>query len=113
MPDELVSLHLLQREHDEWIGRNFPGELEYQPLLGMVEEIGELSRAHLKGEQGIRRGVDQIQVQMDKVDAVGDIVVYLAGYCSANGINLAEAVTRTWNKVKQRDWVADPVAGGE
>jgi NTP pyrophosphatase (non-canonical NTP hydrolase) len=113
MPEEQVSLRDLQREHDDWISRNFPGEEPYQPLLGLVEEVGELARAHLKGEQGIRRGVDQIQVQMDKVDAVGDIVVYLAGYCSANGINLQEAVTRTWAKVRQRDWVADPVGGGE
>lgn len=95
-----------------WVERNFPQQLAYQPLLGLVEEVGELAHAHLKSEQGIRgfAGVDPSEA---KVDAVGDIFIYLMSYCNASGIDLEEAIWTTWRRVAARDWVTDPVKGGE
>jgi NTP pyrophosphatase (non-canonical NTP hydrolase) len=46
-----------------------------------------------------------------QVDAVGDIVIYLASYCTANHIDLDKAVSNTWAEVKKRDWVQFPGNG--
>jgi NTP pyrophosphatase (non-canonical NTP hydrolase) len=77
-------------------------------LLGVVEEVGELSHAHLKLEQGIRINEDH---KTKQVDAVGDIVVFLAHYCTLQGIDFGLAVKTCWNEVKQRDWKAFPKNG--
>ncbi len=44
----------MQENHRKWSQHNFPKTLPHQPLLGMLEELGELSHAHLKNEQMIR-----------------------------------------------------------
>lgn len=103
---ETMSLERLQFEHAAWASRNFPDNTPAQAIMGLCEELGELAHAQLKGEQNIRG--DQWD---NKVDAVGDIVIYLAHYCTLSGINLGYAVEQTWRKVSQRDWVADPVGG--
>jgi NTP pyrophosphatase (non-canonical NTP hydrolase) len=101
-----------QDEHREWVAHNFPDQKSYEPLLGLVEEVGELSHAHLKFEQGIR-GMDDMNVMLAKIDAVGDIFIYLMSYCNANYIDLEVAIEDTWTRVKNRDWQADPEKGGE
>lgn len=52
------------------------------------------------------------QHQADREDAIGDVIVYLADLCRRNGMDLDEAVTRTWDQVKQRDWLNNPATGG-
>jgi NTP pyrophosphatase (non-canonical NTP hydrolase) len=89
---------------------NFPRQRDYQPLLGIMEEVGELAHAHLKNEQGIRR-MDPDLAYVKKVDAVGDIIIYLCSYCTASGIDLASAVEKTWAEVEKRDWIAYPQNG--
>jgi NTP pyrophosphatase (non-canonical NTP hydrolase) len=76
-----------------------------------MEEVGELAHAHLKHDQGIRGLEDQDLAHTQKVDAVGDIVIYLASYCTANNIDLEAAVKKTWEEVKARDWVTYPDKG--
>ena len=49
-----LTLEELQAVQREWVEHNFPNRTNYHPLLGAVEEIGELCHAHLKYEQGIR-----------------------------------------------------------
>ena len=107
-----MNLSVLQAEHRQWLKRNFPTQQPHEPLLGLIEEVGELSHAHLKYEQGIR-GYNKSQFLVEAEDAVGDLVIYLASYCNANNLDLETCVERTWAKVRQRDWVADPVGGGE
>jgi NTP pyrophosphatase (non-canonical NTP hydrolase) len=41
-------------------------------------------------------------------DAVADVLIGLASFCSAEGIDLDEEVEKTWALVKQRDWKANP-----
>ncbi len=107
-----MDLRRLQAEVAEWSAKNFgtPYGSGYRPLLGVVEEVGELSHAHLKVEQGIRGGQDH---WVDKVDAVGDILIYLADYCAGQGIDMDDAVRKTWDKVRQRDWKKNPESGVE
>lgn len=96
-----LTLATLQHQQSEWSERNFPAQKPYQCLLGAMEELGELTHAHLKAEQCIRTNENHDAM---KRDAVGDIVIYLAGYCTANGLNFEECVWQTWFEVKKRDY---------
>lgn len=100
----------LQEDQKPWTNKNFPGRTPYQPLLGLAEEVGELAHAHLKSEQGIRGSAEKHHAA--KVDAVGDIVIFLSDYCTLNGIDFQEAVETTWAQVQKRDWTKDKLAGG-
>lgn len=101
----------LQRERDEWIKRNFPNDRIEDSIFGAVEELGELSHHFLKMRQGIR-GSEEEHVE-GILDAVADAVIFLAGVCTWMGADYGELVSDTWDRVKQRDWVANPVHGGE
>jgi NTP pyrophosphatase (non-canonical NTP hydrolase) len=101
-------LKQLQAEQLNWVKHNFGDRPSWQPLLGAVEELGELCHAHLKASQGIRISEPH---QEAKIDAIGDIIIYLADYCSAENIDIEMAVLDTWQKVKQRDWKKYPVNG--
>lgn len=104
-----MTLRELQEEQRPWVQHNFPGRDAHFPLLGAMEELGELSHAHLKGVQGIRHTPEEI---LDlKKDAIGDIVIFLSDYCSANEIDFQAAVEQTWADVKQRDWQKDKMTG--
>lgn len=105
--DRPLTFRDLQEEQREWVAHNFPGRESWNPLLGIGEEVGELMHAHLKGHQGIRGTVEEHRAKGR--DAVGDILIYLADYCSAMGFDLQQCVEETWAKVKRRDWRANPV----
>ena len=81
----MITLSDLQGELRLWQEHNFPGRESWEPLMGVAEEVGELSHAHLKQHQGIRRNEDH---EAKARDAVGDIIVYLADYCNARGFSL-------------------------
>jgi NTP pyrophosphatase (non-canonical NTP hydrolase) len=105
----VMDLAELQDRHRTWLQHNFPNQQPHDALLGLAEEVGELSHAHLKNQQGIR----EVDFRQLAEDAIGDIVIYLASYCNTNGFDLSWCVEKTWRKVSQRDWVADPQKGGE
>lgn len=106
-----MTLQQLQKEVAQWADKNFPDSKSYHPLLGVGEETGELMHAHLKGEQSIRHSAAKIHNM--KIDSIGDIIIYLADYCGRNCISLEEAVEKTWEQVKQRDWQKNKVTGVE
>jgi NTP pyrophosphatase (non-canonical NTP hydrolase) len=96
----------LQDQQMIWAEHNFPNAKPYQPLLGAVEELGELAHAHLKMEQGIRNiGYES------KTDAIADIVIYLAHYCSLNDIDMNDAICSAWKIVQERNWKKFPKNG--
>jgi NTP pyrophosphatase (non-canonical NTP hydrolase) len=74
--DYLKTIHDYQVEHLNWVEKNFPDQKPYQPLLGLAEEVGELSHAFLKREQGCRGTAEEHDKEIK--DAVGDIFVFLA-----------------------------------
>lgn len=92
-----------QAEQELWVRRNFPGRTCFHPLLGLQEEVGELAHHVLKRDQGIRLEEDH---DAGIRDAVADIFIYLADFCTAEELDLGECITETWAKVRQRDWVA-------
>lgn len=99
----------LQAEVREWSTRNFGDRATHQPLLGLVEEVGELSHSHLKQEQGIRGTPAEHEAAAK--DAIGDILVYLADYTAGRGWNLQAIIEDVWGQVKQRDWKKNPATG--
>ena len=108
---ELNSIREMQAAHKNWLDHNFPDQADHHGLLGLAEEVGELSHAHLKGEQGIRHSASQI-VEMKK-DALGDIFIFALSYANSNGFDLAECIEETWeNIVSRRDWIETPSDGG-
>lgn len=106
-----LTLRQLQEEQRPWQKHNFPTRKPYFPLLGVVEEIGELAHAHLKAEQGIRGTKEELDAKAK--DAVGDAIVFLTDYCSACGYDIQEIIEEVWAEVKQRDWKANPTDADE
>lgn len=104
-----MNITQLQSEVRAWQSYNFPNSKPYQPLLGLIEEVGELSHAHLKTEQQIRLDEDHSTAAKD---AVGDIIIYLADYCNRNNIDMEAALITTWAEVKRRDWIKYPNSKG-
>ena len=103
------DINNLQRDHDDWVTHNFPNQERWEPLLGLAEEVGELSHAVLKRHRGIRG--DATQLTEKEFDAIGDIFIYLMSFCNASGYNLEECVEVVWEEVSSRNWVAYPKDG--
>ncbi len=95
----MVNLTKLQQEVEEWHYETFGDSPSWSYLLGLQEELGELSHAYLKRFQHIR--VDEDHSLAIK-DAVGDIIIFLLGFCSSEGISLEDELETTWIKVKSR-----------
>ena len=116
-----MNLDQLQSEVQRWAMHNFPDATSMEPLMGLVEESGELAEslpgdprisgltillgrlhhAFLKRYQRIRLSEDHNAAIRD---AVGDITIYLAHFCALEGISLDDCVNRAWEEVKKRDW---------
>ena len=77
-------------------------------LIGVQEELGELSHSVLKSLQGIRN--DEYHIE-DAQDAVGDLMLYLADFCKTMGFSLEECANIAWEEVKDRDWKKFPNNG--
>lgn len=91
----------LQIQLRHWQEHNFPGRPAWQPLLGLQEELGELSHAYLKREQNIRVTENHNE---NIRDAVADILIFLCDFCNAENIDIETELQRTWTEVSKRDW---------
>lgn len=106
-----IDLTALQTEHRKWVEHNFPGESLEQRTLGVCEEAGELAHAVLKMKQGIRG--DTEKHELDAQDALGDLFIFAMGVADELRVDLGTVILETWERVKTRDWQADPLHGGE
>ena len=79
--DDLEVLATLQAEAATWTKRNFPNQPAYHPLLGVVEEIGEMLEAkHAGNEAGVR-------------DAFADVIIFVSNLCTHHDLSIA----RLWS----------------
>lgn len=109
------TLYELQQEISDWSQANFGINESKQtgqqldslcPLLGVVEEVGELSHVVLKRHQGIRCYDDDVKYTQERNDALADIMIYLCDFAAREGVNLSQIINETWEKVvKKRNWV--------
>jgi NTP pyrophosphatase (non-canonical NTP hydrolase) len=109
--DPAQFLTWLQINAQKWREHSFPPEHRSVELqaLGVCEEAGELAHAILKMKQGIRGS--EVEHMTEARDAVGDIIIYLAGVCSSLGISLHSCVYAAWIGVAQRDWSKNKTDG--
>ncbi len=103
------GLKQMQQEQGTWQEHNIGIVESSHILIGVQEELGELCHAHLKMVQGIRGNSNEHRAKAK--DAIGDMLVYLAGYCNREGYDLESIVEETWAEVKQRDWRKYPKNG--
>ena len=105
-----MMLGKLQSEIRDWTMYNFPDTDPVQQYMGIVEELGELSHALLKEEQGIRHPKEGTW-EDDMRDAVGDIAIYMINFCDQCGWDFEKILATTWEKVAGRDWRNNPKTG--
>lgn len=131
---QTYDLRDLQERLKAWVAYNFtdrqgrfkdPRGVPYHPLLGVVEEVGELAEvlipaslslylgrlahATLKQEQGIRGTAEDLEAQAQ--DAIADLVIFLMDLCAARGWDFAEILFSTAEEVLKRDWIRYPATG--
>jgi NTP pyrophosphatase (non-canonical NTP hydrolase) len=85
-----IDWKLFQKEHRDWQVPNFGEPDPFEMHVGLVEELGELSHSILKMRQGIRGTKEEHYLAME--DAVGDMVIYYVALCSANGLDISQAL---------------------
>ena len=105
----MIDLDALQDQLSAWVKHNFGGGDATKPILGAMEELGELCHAHLKQQQGIRGTSTEHEAAAR--DAVGDIVIYLIDYCNERGWRMADILAETSAEVLVRDWKLYPSTG--
>ena len=82
----MLRINDFQEQQKVWALHNFGPGCSDHPLLGMIEETGELSHSLLKSLQGIRG--DHEKHAEEGRDAVGDVLIYLVDYCTKKGWSL-------------------------
>lgn len=114
----------VQREVAEWaqqFGDNPSHHPDYDgvklfsipPFLGMVEEIGEMAGPMAKLHQGrkFHNGPEEFAEYKARLrDGLADLLIFACDFARREGIDLSEALDRTWETVKQRrqaSWEAD------
>ena len=78
------TLSEIQAELKVWTEYNFGKQESIIPIMGMIEELGELTHAHLKELQGIRKS----DFLADKKDAIADITIYLLNYFNCIDVDI-------------------------
>ena len=71
-------------------------ETEYHALHGMVAEIGELHGIYQKRYQGHE------DTEEHRMKEVGDLIWFVAEYCTANGWNLEDVMRMNIDKLEKR-----------
>ena len=88
-------MRTIQAEHEAWVRERFPQATAEDCLLKLVEEVGELVKAHN------REAWHDGELEPTR-DAVGDVVVSLMGYCSLRGWDIEVETEGVWLDVKRR-----------
>ena len=80
------TLSQIQKELEVWTNYNFGQQDSSSPIMGMIEELGELTHTTLKQIQGIRKK-DYLEA---KKDAVADLVIYLLNYFNSKQVDISK-----------------------
>ena len=102
------TLKDIQKEIGEWSNNNFGIRPSYQMILGMTEELGELSHHYLKREQNIRLNEDH---DLEIKDALCDLFIYLLDFCANEKIDFERELDFIWTRVQNRNWKANNKTG--
>lgn len=78
--DFIETLRKIQAEQVPWVLHNFGERPAEQPLLGIIEEFGELAECYR----------DPKAPDDDELDALADALIFICDYCSARGWDVGE-----------------------
>jgi len=98
----------VQEEIKMWSYHNFGNRPSYQMILGMMEELGELSHHYIKREQKIRTNEDHDE---GIEDSLADLCIYLLDFCANENIDFELAFNKAWEQVKKRNWKSNSKDG--
>lgn len=107
--DPRIALSKLQVQLHDWRLLNFPNTTADIQLMGMMEELGELAHCNIKAREGIRGTL--VEHEAREQDAIGDILIFLAGYCSFHHWDMMAIYRTTAEIVMERDWIKYPERG--
>lgn len=98
---EEMTLNEAQKRVDQWIktyGVRYFNEMTNMAIL--TEEVGELARimARKYGEQSFKEGENQ-----DPAEEMADVLWVLICLANQTGVNLTDALERSFEKKTQRD----------
>lgn len=105
-----MNVKLLQEQINAWHNKNFSDSNAIRQQLNLTEEVGELSRAIIKMDQGIRGSQADWLAEAKK--EVGDVLISLSNVAGALGIDIQEAWEERWATISQRDWTKDKIQHG-
>jgi NTP pyrophosphatase (non-canonical NTP hydrolase) len=101
IPETWKELHDLQGRIAQWQSQYFPAAEEWELVLGVCEEAGELAQCVLK----MKRGIHPERYNAERVkDSIGDVIVFLIGICIQRGWNIAEVLSDTVKEVLERQF---------
>jgi NTP pyrophosphatase (non-canonical NTP hydrolase) len=100
----------LQSEMLQWVTHNFPGHSPLENTTGLAEEAGELCRAVLKLERGIRGTREEWLAEIKK--EIGDVIICCIFIANDYGVDWAQALQERWRVIEQRDWQRDKIQHG-
>lgn len=104
-----MNIPEIQQEIGEWASRNFPITPENSALI-IAEEAGEVCRAVLKRNDGIRGTREEWSAEIRK--EVAEVFIAIAKMAWAEGFDLEQEIWERWRVIRQRDWKADPKGHG-
>ena len=88
-----------QRTH-QWRMTQWPELTPLQQLSGTAVEVSELLEMEIKGEH-----YDKDWCTDEKLkEEIGDVMIYLMGYASLRGFDIAECIDAADDKNVNRDW---------
>jgi NTP pyrophosphatase (non-canonical NTP hydrolase) len=96
----MAEINELQCEIGAWAVKNFPGDTRADLVLGLVEEVGELARAVLKQNQGVRGNYTMWENAI--LDELPDVFIKLCHVCAVFGYDLETLVQTKWATVQNR-----------
>jgi NTP pyrophosphatase (non-canonical NTP hydrolase) len=103
----------LQFDIWDWTIANFGDNNEHPVVLdglGLGEESGEVLRAILKREEGIRGTRSEWTQELFK--EVGDVAIKLFQICAREGVEFDHVIAKRWKEVSQRDFRGNPQQQG-
>lgn len=98
---EVVMNNLIGKVEQWFVDRNLDSLDGSGQLTKLQEEVDELKQAFWQS-QVIDNMDEAIKVRGEEIDAVGDTLVVLIGYCMQRDINIKEALRFAYSEIKDR-----------
>lgn len=96
--EDIEKIRKMQEDHKLWAFQNFGPDMKsnlIDPVIGVIEEVGEFAHAFLKKKQKIRGTAAEHDANMK--DALCDIGIFLMHFSSKCSIQYADVLLRAEN----------------